>query len=102
MNNTTLSDIPPKLATFIKNSHLEGKTPSQIGHLLRDLYNVRIHRLCKVFPDLNEDRSEKLQLDQKLRRQYNHIKKNKHDYQCTRSYTRTNVKRANLKKKLKL
>ena len=73
-----------------------GMSPSQIGHVLRDDYNLKIRKLTRQFPELDEDRSCHKDLSQKIRYMQLHLSKNKKDYTTQRSLVRALVKKKHL------
>lgn len=57
-----------------------------IGHILRDVYNVKIKKLTRVFSELNPLKEEFDRLNVKLSYLKQHISENKKDYVSKRAY----------------
>ncbi|MBI5803646.1 hypothetical protein HY450_00210 [Candidatus Pacearchaeota archaeon] len=72
----------------------KGKTPAQIGSILRDEYGVpRTRLLGKRLVKILEEKGVKYKEDteiinDKIRKIRQHIGRNKHDYRATRSLTK--------------
>ena len=89
--------IETKVKEKVKELIAKGYTSSTIGHILRDSYHLKIKKLTRYFPELNQVKEEKEALSMKLRRLELHLRNNKKDYPSKRSYDRLKVKYFNLK-----
>lgn len=82
---------PAELEKIVLALHKEGKTPAQIGLILRDKHAVPKAKLIgkRISQILKEAEIsleiEKTRLKKKKENLENHIKANKHDYSATRS-----------------
>lgn len=76
------------------------KSPSQIGHILRDLYGIKVHKLTHQFEQLDEDKSRLDKLTLKIRYMQLHLKDNKKDYVTERSLVRLLVEQKKLISKI--
>lgn len=75
-------------------------SPATIGHILRDRYNLRIKKLTKFFPNLNQDKSYLERISLKIRYMKFHLESNKKDYCTERSLQRLLVKQKRLRLKI--
>ena len=59
-------------------------SPSTIGHILRDEYKLKVKKLTRVFPQLNQKKSEAAALNLKIKYMALHLQNNKKDYVTSR------------------
>lgn len=85
---------PAELEKIVTSLAKEGKSPAQIGLILRDKYGVPKVKLFgkKIAELLNEAdmkyMDEKENLDKRVNKLQEHISKNKHDYSAARALTK--------------
>jgi len=85
---------PAELEKLVVELGKEGKSPAQIGMILRDQHGVPKAKVLgkKVCQILNENKvkfeSEKELLEKKIKVLHDHIKKDSHDYSAKRSLTK--------------
>ena len=83
----------------------EGKTPAQIGLILRDIHGIPKAKLVgkkiqKILNDAKVERvSDKELVNKKIEDIKKHIEKNKHDYTATRSLTKKLWEKYHLERK---
>lgn len=76
---------------FIKEQTLQGVPPSTIGHRLRDKFNLKVPKLCRVY-NLDHKKSEYEALKSKIQLLKVHISKNKKDFVSKRRLSQLLVK----------
>lgn len=90
-----------KLEQIVRSLFEKGKSPSTIGHILRDCHNLRIPKLTRVFPFLNQSKSQYEALNLKIQYIKLHLANNKKDVPTQRTLQRLTVKLNKLKLSLK-
>jgi ribosomal protein S15P/S13E len=90
-----------KLEPIVRELHSKNYEPSHIGNILRDVYLVKVKKLCRVFPFLDQKKHQLKQATSKQQRLKEHLKKNRKDIPAARALVKITCKVNNQRLKYK-